>query len=216
MARLSHLGYHDSRELLAEKFHMSEALLSSLNRGKNFSQVGTVIIVANVGKDDPKSTPPETTGSAQDLRPRSSQTGTPKREAARIEVDKAGRLLLVYAEDNSLLASFPASIGSEEKPAPSGTLKVRAVTPNPTYRYDPKYGFKGQKARTPVKIAPGPNSPVGIVWIALSAKSYGIHGTPEPDKISKTQSHGCVRLTNWDAVTLSKMVKKGTPVAFKD
>lgn len=86
-----------------------------------------------------------------------------------------------------------------------------AVAPgDPTYRYDPKYLFKGQSAKRPVE----PNNPVGLVWIALSADSYGIHGTPDPGNVSKTASHGCVRLTNWDALALAKHVKTGTPVAF--
>src|SRR5262249_23595180 len=116
--------------------------------------------------------------------------------------------------DGALIAFYPTTIGSAEKPAPSGNFKVRSVAYDPIYRYDPQYGFKGQHAKTPVVIAPGPNNPVGLVWIALSAKSYGIHGTPAPEKISKTASHGCVRLTNWDALTLAQMVRKGTPVDF--
>jgi lipoprotein-anchoring transpeptidase ErfK/SrfK len=112
------------------------------------------------------------------------------------------------------MAFYPASIGSAEKPAPSGTFQVRRVTYDPDYTYNPAYGFKEQKTRRKVTVRPGPNNPVGLVWIALSAKGYGIHGTPEPDKVGKTQSHGCVRLTNWDALALAKLVRKGTPVDF--
>jgi lipoprotein-anchoring transpeptidase ErfK/SrfK len=217
MAELERPAYRGPRELLAEKFHMSEELLVALNPGKNLSEAGASIIVANVGQEAPssKGSSTETTGSTAPERPRSSATAN-KIAAARVEVDKAGRLILVYAEDGSLIASFPASIGSDDKPAPSGTLKVRAVVQNPTYRYDPKYAFKGQRAKKPVEIAPGPNNPVGLVWIALSAEGYGIHGTPDPEKVSKTQSHGCIRLTNWDAISLGKMVRRGTPVEFKE
>ena len=91
---------------------------------------------------------------------------------------------------------------------------MRSVAQDPTYTYNPAYGFKEQKVRHTVTVRPGPNNPVGLVWIALSAKGYGIHGTPEPDKIGKTQSHGCIRLTNWDALALAKLVRKGTPVDF--
>ena len=101
-----------------------------------------------------------------------------------------------------------------EKPALSGRFTVRSVAYDPTYTYNPTYGFKEQKSQRPVKVAAGPNNPVGLVWIGLSAKGYGIHGTPEPDKVGKTQSHGCVRLTNWDALALAKLVKKGTPIDF--
>jgi lipoprotein-anchoring transpeptidase ErfK/SrfK len=93
-------------------------------------------------------------------------------------------------------------------------LQVRAVAENPTYRYNPDFKFKGQKATEPVTIAAGPNNPVGAVWIALSEATYGIHGTAHPETVGKAESHGCVRLTNWDALALAKMVKKGTRVEF--
>ena len=105
-------------------------------------------------------------------------------------------------------------IGSAEKPAPSGEFAVRSVAYDPDYTYNPKYGFKGQKAQHVVKVAPSPNNPVGAVWIGLSAEGYGIHGTPDADKVGKTQSHGCIRLTNWDALALARLVKKGTPISF--
>jgi len=87
------------------------------------------------------------------------------------------------------------------------------VSRNPTYRYNPKYGFKGVRTDKPFTIKPGPNNPVGVVWIALSAEGYGIHGTPDPGKVGKTESHGCVRLTNWDASHLASVVGKGVPGA---
>ena len=113
-------------------------------------------------------------------------------------------------------STIPVSTGSTEKPAPSGTFKVRTVQLDPTYHYDPKFAFKGVKAKKKFTIKPGPNNPVGSVWIDLTAPSYGIHGTPNPDKVSKTESHGCVRLTNWDVRALAGMVRKGTVVAFLD
>ena len=102
------------------------------------------------------------------------------------------------------------------KPSPSGALKVTEIDPNPTYRYNPAYHFKGVHSRKPFTIKPGPNNPVGTVWINLSADGYGIHGTPSPGKVSKAESHGCVRLTNWDAERVADRVAKGTPVAFVD
>jgi lipoprotein-anchoring transpeptidase ErfK/SrfK len=193
MAELERLGYRSPREGLAEKFHMSEDLLKALNAEKSFDQKGVKIVVANVLRKE---------------------AGADK--AAKVEVNKTERSVRVLAEDGTLIAYYPASVGSEEKPAPDGTFEVRAIAENPTYRYNPDFAFKGQKAREPVEIAPGPNNPVGLVWIALSAETYGIHGTPWPDKVSKTESHGCVRLTNWDALALAKMVKKGTPVEFRN
>ncbi|KAI9881865.1 MAG: hypothetical protein M1823_006424, partial [Watsoniomyces obsoletus] len=137
-----------------------------------------------------------------------------KGRVAKVEVDK--KLLLLRALDKSgaLVAVYPASIGSGERPAPSGTLTVRAIAMNPGYTYNPKYKFEGVKSDKPFEIAPGPNNPVGSVWIALDREGYGIHGTPDPDKVSKSYSHGCVRLTNWDAEELARMVDKGTTVAF--
>src|SRR5262249_42471562 len=132
----------------------------------------------------------------------------------RVEVDKRERAVRVLDADGALLAYFPATIGSAEKPAPSGSFKVRRVAYDPDYRYDPKYAFKEVKTNRPFTVKPGPNNPVGLVWIDLTAPSYGTHGTPNPEAISKTQSHGCVRLTNWDAMKLASMVRRGTPVDF--
>ena len=209
MAELEELGYRSPRELLAEKFHMSEDLLAALNKGKDFDESGTEIIVANV-------TPLEIEklGSKRASTKGDNTRNSDRSLAERVEVNKSERAVRVFDREGKVIAYYPASIGSTEKPAPSGKVEVRSVALNPTYRYDPKYEFKGQKATEPVEVSPGPNNPVGLVWIALSAESYGIHGTPEPDKISKTESHGCVRLTNWDALALAKFVKKGTPVEF--
>jgi len=174
----------------------------------NFDQAGTAITVANVAPmpENPKLAARNGEGSGSSAQQES--------KAAKIVVDKRSRAVLAFGADNRLLAFFPASVGSAEKPAPSGDFVVRSVAYDPDYTYNPAYGFKGQKAKRPVRIAPGPNNPVGVVWIGLSAPSYGIHGTPEPDNVGKTQSHGCVRLTNWDALALARLVKKGTPVAF--
>ncbi len=208
MAKLPRLGYASAREELAEKFHLSEDLLQQLNPSANFEQDGTRIVVANVAPLERRS--PQTSGNAG--RPKGEGT----RRAARIEVDKGARAVRVFDRDGGLLAYFPASIGSAEKPAPSGSFKVTRVQYDPVYHYDPKFAFKGVKAQRRLEVKPGPNNPVGLAWIDLSAPSYGIHGTPTPDAISKSQSHGCVRLTNWDVMTLAGMVRRGTPVDFVD
>ena len=135
---------------------------------------------------------------------------------ARIEVDKVRQTVKAFDSSDVLIAFFPATVGSEEKPTPSGSFKVISADANPTYRYNPDYKFKGVASRKSFTIEPGPNNPVGLYWIGLSAEGYGIHGTPDPSKVSKAASHGCVRLTNWDAVLLGSNVKKGTPVMFVD
>ena len=129
-------------------------------------------------------------------------------------ISKNDQILKLFGRDQQLLATYPATVGSTEKPAPSGRLKITGISRNPTYRYDPKYEFKGVRATKPFTIKPGPNSPVGLVWIGLSREGYGIHGTPDPSKVSKTASHGCIRLTNWDALSVASAVAKGTPVDF--
>jgi lipoprotein-anchoring transpeptidase ErfK/SrfK len=190
MQHLPRLSYRSPREKLAEKFHMSEELFSALNPGQEFDNPGERILVANVMTND---------------RPQ---------KAARIEIDKSAQTLKAFGRDDELLAFYPVTVGSTERPAPSGRLKVTGVSKNPTYRYNPAYEFPSVRTRQPFTIKPGPNNPVGLVWIALSEKGYGIHGTPEPSKISKSESHGCIRLTNWNALQLASMVSKGTQVDF--
>jgi lipoprotein-anchoring transpeptidase ErfK/SrfK len=193
-AKLKRLDYTSAAEMLAERFHMDQEFFEELNRGKALDQAGTAILVANVN-----------------LRPVALGA-----KAAKIEADKQNNIVRVLAKDGALLASYPASIGSEKKPAPSGTLKITRVARNPTYTYDPEFKFRGVKADEKLHIAAGPNNPVGLVWIALDQKSYGIHGSAEPSKVGKADSHGCVRMTNWDALALAKIVRKGMPVQFID
>ncbi len=210
MAALPGLSYRDPAEELAEKFHMSESLLRDLNPGARFDQAGTKIAVANVQPMNLR----DGHRTVEAARPKAKESGASK--VATIVVDKPAREVRAYAKDGALVAFYPATIGSEEKPAPSGTFAVRRVAWNPDYHYDPKFAWKGVKTRRKLTLRPGPNNPVGLVWIDLSAPSYGIHGTPEPDKIGKTESHGCIRLTNWDALDLAGMVHKGTVVKFED
>jgi lipoprotein-anchoring transpeptidase ErfK/SrfK len=192
MKGLESLGYTSPREALAEKFHMSEDLLVALNPKKKFDQAGETVFVANVTNKQAKLT------------------------IGRIEVDKSRQTVRAFDPSGALIAFFPATVGSEEKPTPGGTLKVVSADANPTYRYNPDYKFKGVKSKQAFTIKPGPNNPVGSFWIGLSAEGYGIHGTPNPSKVSKSESHGCVRLTNWDVGLLGASVKKGTLVVFVD
>ncbi|MEJ1158719.1 L,D-transpeptidase [Prosthecomicrobium sp. N25] len=200
-AGLDRLGYRSPREMLAERFHMSEGLLSALNPGTRFDEPGREIVVAAVSPFDPDRKP-EIPAEAD--------------RVTRIAVTKGERRLYAYRADDSLAAIFPASIGSTEKPAPEGGATVTAVARNPTYTYDPKFAFKGVGADRKFTINPGPNNPVGAVWIDLDVPTYGIHGTPEPGKVGKSYSHGCIRLTNWDVERLARLVGKGTRVEFLD
>jgi lipoprotein-anchoring transpeptidase ErfK/SrfK len=190
MRDLKALSYASPREAIAEKFHMSEELLEALNPKKKFDQAGEIVLVADVLRTDSKW------------------------KIGRLEVDKSRQTVKAFAPSGELVAFFPATVGSKEKPTPSGTLKVVSADANPNYRYNPDYKFKGVKSKQAFTIKPGPNNPVGSFWIGLSAEGFGIHGTPNPSGVSKSESHGCIRLTNWDVGVLGRNIKKGTPVAF--
>ncbi len=189
LAKLPHLGYATPIQALAEKFHMDEALLRTLNPKADFSVAGTSIVVVQP--------------SAAALTP-----------VARVEVDKSIDEVRAYDAGGKIVAMFPATVGSTERPAPSGQFAVKGVVSNPTYTYDPSRLTFGNASHGKLTIQPGPNNPVGSTWIDLTIETYGIHGSPDPTAIGKNASHGCVRLTNWDAAALGRAVKKGTPVLF--
>ncbi|MCO8029042.1 L,D-transpeptidase [Brevundimonas diminuta] len=190
MAKLKTVGYATPLEMLAEKFHMTEGLLQALNPGVDFAKTGQTIVVAAVAQTDLAA------------------------EVAHIVVDKAERSVRVYDAADKLLAFYPATIGSSARPAPSGEVTVVGVAPEPNYTYDPDRVSYDRGDRK-VIVPPGPNNPVGSVWIDLSRDTYGIHGTPDPSKVGKTFSSGCVRLTNWDAEQLASKVKPGVRVTFR-
>ena len=189
LAKLSQVGYATPAEGLAEKFHMDESLLHALNPNADFAVAGTSIVV---------------------VRP----AVTPLPAVARVEVDKTANQVRAYDAADHIVAVFPATVGSTERPAPVGRWAVRGVAPHPDYTYDPSRLTFGDKKQGKLTIPPGPNNPVGATWIDLTTPTYGIHGAPDPTKVGKTASHGCVRLTNWDAVALGKAVKPGVPVDF--
>ena len=190
-AQLDRMSYTSTLEMLAERFHMSEAWLKQMNPNANFNRAGTVIRVARVGEP---------------------ATG----EVSRIIADKGRKQVRAYNADGKLVAAYPATIGSSDTPSPTGTHTVERIALDPEYTYNPKLNFKQGQNDKILRIPPGPNGPVGSVWIALSKPTYGIHGTPDPSKIGKTESHGCVRLTNWDAQELAKLVKQGVTVQFME
>lgn len=183
------VGFTSARERIAERFHITESLLEALNPGVDFRRAGAEIVVPAV-----------------------SDAALPA--VARIVVDKSETSLRAYDAGGRLVAFYPSTIGSTERPAPSGMLKVLGVAPEPDYTYDPaKLSY--DRGDRKVVVPAGPNNPVGTVWIDLSEDSYGIHGTPDPSRIAKTASNGCVRLTNWDAEQLAAAVKPGVTVEFR-
>ncbi|TCD15361.1 L,D-transpeptidase family protein [Oricola cellulosilytica] len=191
LAELDWLGYTQVDEKLAERFHMDVEFLHALNPGADFASPGAQIWVADPGEDA-------------------------EVDVARIVADKSLSRLLVYDSADKLVLSYPVTIGSEQTPSPSGTHEVVAVAIEPTYSYNPDKNFQQGDNDEPLTLPPGPNGPVGLVWIDLSKPTYGLHGTPEPAEIGKTSSHGCVRMTNWDASELAHLVSSGIEVSFED
>ncbi|MBM2713459.1 L,D-transpeptidase family protein [Mesorhizobium caraganae] len=188
-AQLDRMAYTSVTEALAERFHMDENYLKGLNPEADFNRPGTIIKVANFGR----------------------LVATP---VARIVADKDKKQVFAYDAAGKLVAAYPATIGSADTPSPTGTHTVSRVALDPNYTYNPSINFKQGQNDKILTIPPGPNGPVGSVWIALDKPTYGIHGTPDPSKIGKTESHGCVRLTNWDARELAKLVSPGVTVEF--
>jgi lipoprotein-anchoring transpeptidase ErfK/SrfK len=190
-ARLPMLGYASLAEALGERFHCSPELLRRLNPGKKLNKVGEQLLVPNVAVIKP----------------------LPKASSVLVDA-KEGTLTLLDA-GGMPFAQFPASTGSKHDPLPEGRWQVRGVATNPEYRYNPKLFWDAKAGDTKARIAAGPNNPVGLAWIDLSIEHYGIHGTPEPGKIGKTQSHGCVRLTNWDVMQVVHAVSRGATVLLQ-
>jgi lipoprotein-anchoring transpeptidase ErfK/SrfK len=189
MSKLARLDYTGPLQLLAERFHMDQALLKSLNPGVDFAVAGTRIVVVMPG------------------------SGTLPAPVTRIEVDKSRQQVRAFGGDGKLAAVYPATVGSRERPAPEGSWAVTRATPNPDYTFDPARLTFGD-SRKKLTVPPGPNNPVGTTWIGLTTPTYGIHGTPDPTMVGKVASHGCVRLTNWDARQLGDSVVKGARVDF--
>ena len=187
-AKMKGLYYTRVTEMLGEKFHMDEDFLKKLNPKATFKKAGEKIIVANIRNEVPE-------------------------DIHLIVAHKGAKQLYLFNSRNQMIGSFPATIGSSDTPSPTGTYKITGVAQNPWYSYSPSNFIQGNNTK-PLSLPPGPNAPVGNIWIGLSKKSFGIHGTPNPSAISKTASHGCIRLTNWDANDLGKKVKSGVTVKF--
>ena len=181
-AKLEGMYYESLTEALAEKFHISEKYLKSLNPNASFT-AGETITVYNPSSPNNK-------------------------PVSRVVADKTTETLYAYDESNNLIASYPTTVGSTATPSPTGTHTVNVKVYEPNYTYTAKDGSKSV-------IPPGPNNPVGSVWIGLSKPTYGIHGSPDPARISRQASAGCIRLTNWDALSLLGVIQNGATVEFQ-
>jgi len=196
-AKLRCLCYSSAAEALAERFHTSEKLLGQLNPKVDLQRLrqGTQLVVPNVLEAN--------VASAMDTV-----------IVARLIISRTGFWTHAVDANGTILAHYPSTLGSGYDPSPIGKLTVTHVARDPAFHYQPKLFYEVPSSNPTAMLPPGPNSPVGRVWMALSRKHYGIHGTSSPETIGYAQSHGCVRLTNWDALQLSDLVEPGTPVEF--
>lgn len=218
-ANLPALSYKTLLEALAERYHSTPALLQRLNPGAQFA-AGEEISVPNVppmvipAPEPPKPAKPEPKGTSG----RSGATpvdAPPAKPDVVVTVAKSTSALTVTDGSGKVLMYAPVTTGSEHDPLPIGEWKVNGVSLNPPFRYNPELFWDADPSHNKSVLKPGPNNPVGLVWIDLSKEHYGIHGSPEPSTVGKAASHGCVRLTNWDAARVASLVKPGTPVVFK-
>jgi len=195
-ANLKCLCYQSVKEGLAEKFHADEDFLDVLNPDVNFGdlQAGTTIVVPNVRPPLPAD----------------------QKDFAKVAISIAGNSFNAWDASGNLIFHAPTTLGSGYDPSPTETLHVVKITRDPHFHYDPTLYHEVPDSDPDAMLAPGPNSPVGIVWIALSKEHYGIHGNPDPDSIGYSSSHGCIRLTNWDADEVAHRISEGTTVAFVD
>ena len=195
-AALPALGYRSALERLSERFHASPKLLSALNPAAKFNTAGETLKVPNVQH-------PRPAGQGRQTAP------------VTVTVSKSERALSVVDESGSVVLYAPVTVGSSNDPLPIGDWKVTGVQRDPVFHYNPDLFWDADPSHAKAKIPAGPNSPVGVVWVDLSRPHYGLHGTPEPSRIGHTESHGCVRLTNWDALRVAALVAPGTKVLFR-
>lgn len=212
-AKLDRIGYRNLMEALAERFHTTQAMLIALNSPSTLVGAGKIIRAPNIAKPDMTGADPERPDWRNTLLSLGVSARQPK--AGRVVVDKSDGALRVFDAHDALIAQFPATMGSKHDPLPIGRWKIKGVSYNPTFHYNPELFWDVADSKKAALLPPGPNGPVGIVWIDLSKPHYGIHGTPEPETIGRAESHGCIRLTNWDAARLAQMVQPDTPTLFQ-
>jgi lipoprotein-anchoring transpeptidase ErfK/SrfK len=213
-AKLPQLQYRNLVEALAERFHTTPQIFTSLNPPGSRIEAGTVIRVPNIPNVDEAQFGKDERGWNETL----VRLGVaPMQPAiAKVVVDKSEGVLKAFTGNDKLIAQFPATMGSEHDPLPIGTWKIQGVSRNPDFHYNPDLFWDADANDRAVTFKPGPNGPVGVVWIDISKPHYGIHGTSEPSTIGRAESHGCIRLTNWDAARLAQMVKPGIPAIFQE
>lgn len=214
-SKLKALAYRNPLEGLAEKFHVSPTLLRGLNARSTFERAGEQLTVPHVMVTEvppaPEAAPARGRGRGRSAAP----AGTSGQPAVTIYVTKATSALTVADDNGRVIFYAPVTSGSEHDPLPVGTWKVKGIQRNPTFHYNPDLFWDADPAHSKATIPPGPNNPVGVAWIDLTKEHYGIHGTPEPSQIGHVESHGCVRLTNWDVQRVTTWARTGATVIFR-
>jgi len=211
-ATLPFLGYRNLVEKLSERFHTSSDILIRLNPGLKAPRAGMELLLPGLLPSDrtyEPGLPARWRDVLADLNISASQP-----RAAKIVVSKSQSVLRVYDAQDRLIAQFPATTGSDHDPLPLGKWMIRTIAFMPTYHYNPDLFWDADSSDQKAQLSEGPNNPVGVVWIDLNKPHYGIHGTPEPTLIGRSQSHGCIRLSNWDAARLAQMLRADTPAEF--
>ena len=218
-AKLKTMNYRTPLEALAERFHATPALLQRLNPKATFT-AGEELVVPNVEPMLLPAVPPKSAVRATDAEKKAqaaaAQDALKAKPDVTVVVSKSSSALTVTGADGKVVMYAPVTTGSEKDPLPIGSWKVNGVSLYPPFRYNPDLFWDADPTHTKAVIPAGPNNPVGLVWVDISKEHYGLHGTPEPGTIGRAESHGCVRLTNWDALRLASLVKPGTPVEFVD
>ncbi|TMJ13457.1 MAG: murein L,D-transpeptidase [Alphaproteobacteria bacterium] len=211
-AGMQRLGYRNLLEKLAEKFHTTPETIVALNNPKTVLRAGTVLVLPNVLPSARAygNAKPEVAQLLSDLNVDPNQ-----KQADKVVVDKSDKLVRVYAEDGTMIAQFPATLGSSKDPLPLGNWKVNTIAFNPPFKYQPQLFWDVPDDQPERMLPPGPNGPVGVVWVDLNRENIGIHGTNSPETIKRAESHGCVRLTNWDVARLTQMISDGMEVVFQ-
>ena len=190
-AALPAMGYTSPLQELAERFHATSELLQALNPGADFAKVAQQLVVPNA-------------------------ITMPPGQAATVYVSKLESSVRAVGPDGKLLAFYVATIGSQHDPLPIGDWKIQWIKRDPVFHYDSTLFWDAKHKSEKADIQPGPNNPIGVVWMDLSKEHYGIHGTPDASLVGHATSHGCIRLTNWDASELANIVKPGTPAILKE
>lgn len=211
-AKLDRLPYRNLLEKIAEKFHTTPETIIALNSPDTVLRAGSVLRLPNVlpSSRDYGDVKPEIAQLLSDLNVDPRQP-----DAERVVVDKSDKIVRVLGAGDRLVAQFPATMGSERDPLPLGHWEVLSVAYYPPFKYQPRLFWDAEPGDEEALLPPGPNGPVGVVWIDLDREHIGLHGTNSPETIKRAESHGCVRLTNWDAARLTRMIEDGIPVVFQ-